>query len=483
MILFSGKSYLKYRMLCYNEAIMNEHNKTNSKKTNVAASSVLAGFILTGGKFIVGIMTGSMGILSEAAHSLLDMGAAVITYFAVRVSDKPADEDHHYGHGKIEAISALIETSLLFITSFWIIYEAGKRLMTGNIEVEATWYAFAVVIISIIIDYSRSRALMRVAKETGSQALEADALHFSTDIWSSAVVLIGLVCVLFDLKGADSVAALFVAIIVMKVGYDMGKRTFDVLIDAAPEGIAEKAKDILKTIPGIIDVESVRARAMGPSSAIDALIVVGRKMNAEALHELTETAKSAIKKELPEAEVLIHTKSVQLSTETIVETVHILGHKYGFPVHHVTVETLNGKRYINCDLEVLHTLTVRQAHDKATEFETLVQKNLGEEIEINTHIDPSNDQSLESTDVTQGEKEKIIREITEAIKLLPKLRDAHNILVRRVGEKLIITIHCHTDPFLSTEEAHDAASDLERSLMEKKEYRLERVVVHVEPIE
>ncbi|MCX6738800.1 MAG: cation diffusion facilitator family transporter [Candidatus Parcubacteria bacterium] len=462
---------------------MNEQEQTSNKKKNVAMSSVFAGFVLTTGKFAVGLMTGSMGILSEAAHSLLDMGAAIITYFAVRVSDKPADEDHHYGHGKIEAISALIETALLFITSFWIIYEAGKRLMTGNIEVEATWYAFAIVIISIIIDYSRSRALMKVAKETGSQALEADALHFSTDIWSSAVVLVGLICVLFDIKGADSVAALFVAIIVMKVGYDMGKRTFDVLIDAAPEGIAEKTKDILTQIPGIIEVESVRARAMGPSSAIDALIVVGRKMNAEALHELTEKAKKAIQSELPEAEVIIHTKSIQLSTETIVETVHLLGHKYDFPLHHVTVETLKGKRYINCDLEVLHTLTVRQAHEKATEFETLIQKNLGEEIEVNTHIDPSNDQSLESRDADISEKDKIIREISEEMRLLPKLRDAHNILIRRTREKLIITIHCHADPFLSIEEAHDSASDLERLLMEKKEYHIERVVVHVEPIE
>lgn len=213
---------------------------SDNRKTNVALSSVLAGLTLTAGKFVVGIMTGSMGILSEAAHSLLDMGAAIITYFAVCVSDKPADEEHHFGHGKIEAFSALIETILLFITSVWIIYEASKRLISGNIEVEATWYTFAVVIISILIDFTRSRALMRVAKETGSQALEADALHFQTDIWSSAVVLVGLFCVRFGIKGADSIAALFVALIVIKVGWNMGRRTFDVLIDTAPAGIAEK---------------------------------------------------------------------------------------------------------------------------------------------------------------------------------------------------------------------------------------------------
>jgi len=461
---------------------MNKNN-IESKKQNVAATSVLAGFTLTAGKFAVGPMTGSMGILSEAAHSLLDMGAAIITYFAVRVSDKPADEDHHYGHGKIEAISALIETALLFITSFWIIYEANKRLMTGDIEVEATWYAFAVVITSIIIDYTRSRALMKVAKETGSQALEADALHFSTDIWSSAVVLVGLVCVLFDIKGADSVAALFVAIIVMKVGYDMGKRTFDVLIDTAPEGIAEKTKEILANIPGIIEVESVRARAMGPNASIDALIVVGRKMNAEALHELIEKARTAVRTEIPEAEVLIHTKSIQLSTETIVESVHILGHKHSFPVHHVTVEMLNGKRYINCDLEVLHGLTVQQAHEKATEFETLIQKDLGEDIEINTHIDPSNDQSSESTDVDPSEMEKIQAEVAETMKKVPKLHHAHNILARKVKGEVIVTIHCYADAEMSIDEAHEYATKLEVSLLDKKEYHIGRAVVHVEPRE
>jgi cation diffusion facilitator family transporter len=456
---------------------------TNNKKENVAMSSVLAGFTLTAGKFVVGIMTGSMGILSEAAHSLLDMGAAIITYFAVRVSDKPADEEHHFGHGKIEAFSALIETILLFVTSGWIIYEASKRLITGDIEVEATWYAFAVVIISIIIDFSRSRALMRVAKETGSQALEADALHFQTDIWSSAVVLAGLFCVLFGIKGADSVAALFVALIVIKVGWDMGRRTFDVLIDTAPAGIAEKAKEILANIPEIIEVESVRARMVGPNTYIDALIVVGRKLNAEALHDIIEKAKTKILAELPESEVIIHTKSIQLSTETIVESIHILGHKHGFPVHHVTIDTQNEKRFISYDLEVLHTLSVKEAHDKATEFESLIQNDLGDDVEISTHIDPSEDNSLESVLVSEEELEKITHEVKEAMRHVPKLHEAHNILARKADGKIILTAHCYADPTMSIEEAHDYATRLEYFLMEKKEYHIGRAVVHVEPRE
>ncbi|MCK9352436.1 MAG: cation diffusion facilitator family transporter [Candidatus Paceibacterota bacterium] len=460
---------------------MNAQNSKNKNKENVAASSVLAGFVLTSGKFVIGLMTGSMGILSEAAHSLLDMGAAIITYFAVRVSGEPADEEHHFGHGKIEAFSALIETILLFLTSGWIIYEALDRLLSGDIEVEATWYAFAVVIVSIIIDWSRSRALMRVAKETGSQALEADALHFRTDIWSSAVVFAGLICVLYGIKGADAIAALFVAFIVMKVGYDMGKRTFDVLIDTAPEGIAEKTKETLLKIPGVVGTENIRARMVGPNVYIDALLVVGRKLNAEALHELIEKAKAAIHAELPSSEILIHTRSVQLSTETIVESIHILGHKHGFPVHHVTVHTEEGKKFISCDLEVARTLSLKEAHDRATHFEKLIAEEIGEEAEISTHIDPSEDRSLESTAVSNNELNRITREIKTVMLQIPMLSEAHNILAQRAEKKVTVSVHCYADPEMPIEEAHEYASRLEHLLTEKEELHIERAVIHVEP--
>ncbi len=163
----------------------------DQEKNRVALSSVIAAFFLTGFKLTTGIMTGSMGILAEAAHSALDLIAAVITLFAVRFSGRPADREHTYGHGKIENLSALAETLLLLLTCGWIIYESVKRLLFTEVHVEVSLWAFAVVILSIIIDFGRSRALARTAKKHNSQALEADALHFSTDIWSSRVVLDG----------------------------------------------------------------------------------------------------------------------------------------------------------------------------------------------------------------------------------------------------------------------------------------------------
>ena len=224
-------------------------------KEKVAFSSVIASVVLTITKFIVGILTGSIGILSEAAHSLLDFGAALLTYFTVRISDKPADKKHNFGYAKMESISALIETGLLFLTSFWIIYESIKRLFFASVEVNVTWYAFAVVILSIIIDISRSRALKKVAKETKSQALEADALHFSSDILSSLVVLLGLILMSFGINGADAIAALFVALFVMHAGYTMGKRTIKVLMDAAPEGTIETLEDQIRKVEGVLEIK------------------------------------------------------------------------------------------------------------------------------------------------------------------------------------------------------------------------------------
>jgi cation diffusion facilitator family transporter len=192
------------------------------EKLNVALVSVFAAVFLTGSKLVIGIMTGSLGILSEALHSGLDLVAAVITYFSVRISDKPADKQHNYGHGKIENFSAFIETILLVITCIWIVYEASNRLISGKTHIEVGAWSYIVVVSSIVIDISRSRALSRVAKKYNSQALEADALHFATDIWSSAVVLLGLICANFGYYFADSIAALGVAIIVLFVSYQLG---------------------------------------------------------------------------------------------------------------------------------------------------------------------------------------------------------------------------------------------------------------------
>lgn len=279
-----------------------------NKKESVASSSVFASLALTILKLIVGLATGSMGILSEAAHSLLDLGAAALTFLAVRVGDKQADDNHHYGHEKVESVSALVETGLLFLTSAWIIYEAVKRLSTGKTEIEVTWYAFAVMIFSIVIDYSRSRALKKVAKETKSQALEADALHFSSDILSSLTVIMGLIFVSLGVAKADAIAAIGVSFFVLHVGYRLGRRTVDVLVDATPVGLSEKINYITTRVEGVISVKRIRSRAVGVTTFIDMTIIVRSDLSVGKAHIICDQIEYQIMALIPQADITIHSE-------------------------------------------------------------------------------------------------------------------------------------------------------------------------------
>ncbi len=276
------------------------------EKKRVALLSVFAAIFLTGFKLVIGILTGSLGILSEALHSGLDLVAAIITYFSVRISDKPADKEHNYGHGKIENFSALIETFLLLITCAWIIYEAIGRLVSGKTHIEVNAWSYIVVISSIIIDITRSRALYRVAKKHNSQALEADALHFSTDIWSSAVVFLGLICANFGFFFADSIAALAVALIVLFVSFRLGKRAIDVLLDRAPRGSISKVEQVLTTYTDVKKYHSLKIRTAGADTFIKFNIHLEPNSSLRNVHELCDKIEKDLNIIIPRSEVYIH---------------------------------------------------------------------------------------------------------------------------------------------------------------------------------
>lgn len=454
--------------------------KDHDQKKSVALSSVFASLFMTITKLIVGILTGSMGIISEAAHSALDLGAATLTYFAVKFGDRPPDESHPYGHGKIESVSAFIETGLLFLTSFWIVYEAIHRLISGKLEVEVTWYAFVVIIVSIIIDISRSRALSRVAKATSSQALEADALHFSSDIWSSAVVLLGLVLVLFDVKGADAIAAIGVAIFVLYAGYRLGKRTIDTLIDTAPEGMADVVKETISHTEGILSVETVRVRPIGPTVFMEIEIKINRKLSAVKVDEIVTQAKASIRQKFPSSDIIIHTKSVQLTNETIIESIQLLASNHNLSLHSIVVDNLDNKKFVSYDLELPGTYTVKKAHEIASDLETDIQNEIGTDIELNTHIDPIFTDEIRSKQLSKEETIKIedaIRKIGHDIGMIEEI---HDIRIRKIGGKILITLHCHADPNIVLEKAHRSASKLKSSIMNEFS-EVKNVIVHVEP--
>lgn len=282
-----------------------------SEKKNVALVSVFAAIVLTGSKTIVGLLTGSLGILAEGLHSGLDLIAAVITYFSVRVSDKPADTEHHFGHGKFENLSALSETVLLLVTCGWIIYEAVDRLVSQRVHIEITSWSFIVVITSIAIDSWRSRALMRVARKHNSQALEADALHFSTDIWSSSVVLLGLICAGFGWHLADSIAALGVAIIVIGVSYRLGKRAVNVLLDRAPAGMELAIREIAGELPGICSIGGIRVRNAGADIFAEMSISVQSSLSITEAHDIADHLERTLKDRIKRIHVNVHLEPQQ----------------------------------------------------------------------------------------------------------------------------------------------------------------------------
>lgn len=435
---------------------------------------------MTVGKLIVGLMTGSLGLLSEALHSFLDFGATVLTYLAVRVSDKPADPEHPYGHGKIESVAALAETALLFITSFWIVYEAAHRLISGNFEVEATWWSIAVIVVCILVDLSRARALKRVAEKTKSQALEADALHFSSDVLSSSVVLVGLGFVALGYPVGDPLAAIGVSLFVCHAGWALGKRTIDTLIDAAPHGSIERVTGIIERARGVAGVSRVRLRPAGSVLFIDADVAVGRGLPQVRVDAIKQDIIKSIKAEMPEAEAVIVTTPLALTSETVHERVMIISRNHGAAVHHVTVHQTGGRLTVGLDLEVDGSLTLNQAHGVASHLENDIREEFGGDIEVETHIEPLQTYGTVGDDVSMAELSALTSLIKRLGKQTPYLHDVHKVRARYSDAGLIVIFHCRMDANRTVEEVHKAVDDLERAIRSERP-DIWRIVGHAEP--
>jgi cation diffusion facilitator family transporter len=452
------------------------------KKQSVALSSVAASFLLTVLKIIVGLMTGSIGILSEAAHSAMDFGAAALTWFAVRISDKPADRKHHYGHTKIESVSALIETGLLFLTSAWVIYEAVKRLREGGHEIEVTWYSVAVIVISIVVDISRSRALTKVAKETGSQALEADALHFSSDILSSAVVLVGLVFVYFGMGWADAFAGLVVAVLVARAAWELGRKTIDVLVDAAPEGLPEQVEEITSKVPGVVAIEKMRIKPAGPFVFIDLTLTVSRTLPLEKVRSICAEAERRIEEALPDSDVTVNARPIALDSETLTERVHVVGLNHNMHAHNISTSLSGSRKQITFDVEVDGHLTIRAAHEAVSALEKELHEEFDGEIDICIHMDPLRHEERHTEELSPDEAERIDQSIRKAAGAIEGIEDVHDITVRRTEhDKLCITLHCAFADEILLENVHSLTSRLEGMIYGALP-ETSRVIVHAEPL-
>src|SRR5437879_1917222 len=364
------------------------------EKRAVALNSMLTAMLITGLKLMVGLATASLGILSEAAHSGLDLIAAAVTLFSVRVSDKPADADHQYGHGKFENFSAFIETGLLLLTCVVIVYEACKRLFFHHVHIEPNLAGFLVMFFSMGVDFWRSRALGRIAAKYDSQALEADALHFSTDIWSSGVVVLGLLLVMLGrkfnidwLRDSDPIAALFVAGVVVSVSWRLARRTIDALLDAAPAGVRNRIISAVSKVDGLLEVDRVRIRRAGNRYFADLSIGLARNVTFQRSEQVADAVTVAVHNVLPDADVIVHSIPRAMNTENIFDKVRAVATRQNFNVHDVSVQNLHGHLHVEQHLELDEHLSLKEAHDRVTLLESEIRSDVPEISSILTHIE------------------------------------------------------------------------------------------------
>jgi cation diffusion facilitator family transporter len=463
------------------------NREAGGEKKRVALLSVLAAVLLTATKLVIGIITGSLGILAEAAHSGLDLVAAVITYGAVRVSDKPADASHHYGHGKVENLSALAETVLLLVTCAWIIGEAVSRLFFKQVEIDISVWAFAVMAMSIIVDVNRSRVLKRVAEEQNSQALEADALHFSTDVWSSAVVIAGLAIVKLNewLRGpqwlvqADAVAALVVAVIVIYVSLQLGKRAVDVLLDAAPKGLEEKVRLSVQQIDGVRACRKVRVRRSGAESFVDLTLEVDGDTSFDKAHQITARVEEVVRELSPRADVVVHYEPGEESA-SISALAGRLARQVGAEAHNIWVRQSDHRYHVELHAEVERGWSLTEAHDLATRLETLIKETAPEVAEVVIHLEPIGDLKSPSTMLPPTDRAEIEAKIVSLVDGLVREGACHRVNIWEEPQGLVASLHCSLKSELSVEEAHDLSEQWEGYLRERIP-ALRRVLIHLEP--
>lgn len=452
------------------------------EKERVALSSIAASAVLTVAKGIVGVSTGSLAILSEAGHSLIDLGAAIMTYIAVRISFKPADDEHHYGHGKVESVSALGETALLFLLSGIVIWEAVKRLIEHEPHVVvATNWAFIVMAASVVIDFFRARALTRVAKATQSQALEADALHFSSDLWASLAVIAGLIGVSFGIWWADSVAALAVALLVCVAGWRLARRTIETLTDTAPVGAVANITGIVAKVAGVVAVEDVRARGVGDKTFIDLTVAVSRTLPLDRVSAIKSDVASALSRQIKGAESVVTTDPVALDDETVLDRVMVIARNRALAVHHVTVHTIQDRLAIALDLEVDGKLSLTAAHEIADALEEAIAGELGTGVEVETHIEPLQPEDAFGREAPPERLLAVQAALAELAAQDRAVRNIHDVRVRETDDGEIVNFHCHVDPDMSVQTVHEKVDALERAL-KLHSSMIKRVIGHAEPI-
>lgn len=451
-----------------------------TKKERVAAVSVVASASLAAAKFIIGIAIGSLAMISDAFHSLVDLIATAITWVVVRLADRPADAEHHYGHGKMESLSALGLVALLYVLAGGIVVEAVSRLREGAPPPAVSAIAFIVMGIEIAVNFWRARVLHRTAKETQSHALEADSLHFTADMFGSFAVIAGLVLAAYGHAWGDSAAAIGVAIVIAILGFTLGRKTIESLLDQAPEGAAERSTLAIAMVPGVVGISQLRVRKVGPTHFIDATVEVPRTYPIDRVERIKQQAQAALTREFTNADLTFTAVPVAHDNESVRERIMVIARNRGLAVHHVTVHDLGGKMTVSIDLEVDGNMALRAAHDITRSLEAAIGEEFGTEVEIDTHIEPMEPELPPGTDATVSDVTAIREALTRLTAEQGIMHDVHNVRVRDTEAGQIVNYHCRAEPSMTVTQAHEMVDEIERALR-KAFPKVKRVIGHAEP--
>ena len=467
---------------------MQDANSQATREKRLAAlGSVGSAVVLVVLKVILAVSTGSLGVLSEALHSILDLVAAIITFLSVRVADKPADAEHLYGHGKVESFSAFVETGLLLLTALYIIWEAFQRLLFHSVPIQPSVTAIVILISAMGIDFVRSRALNRIAGKYPSEALEADALHFSTDVWSTFVVLVGISAAWVGIKRGipwlnmlDPLAALAVAGVIIWVGSRLGRRTLDALLDVAPGGLRERITRAVDKTEGVLKTERVRVRRSGARYFVDVTISVPRTTSLEQAHAASDAVEDSIGRIIP-ADVMVHVEPRARSNEHLFETIRAIAQRRGLPVHELSAHHLDGRLFVELHLEVDEKASLREAHRRATELERDILDETDPKALVNIHIEPLGGRIPGAEDMSG-----LSRSVQDYMNSLPKeyqeLTNCHEVRVRTVDHKILVSCHCAMEGNLPITRVHDITAAVEDRV--KKHFpQIFRLTIHPEPME
>jgi len=455
------------------------------EKRLAAALSVSAAGVMAVLKLVVGLLTGSLGMLSDAAHSGIDLAGAMLTLLSVRVSDKPADEDHPYGHAKVENLSAFIETFLMLASSVWITAEAIVRIFIRPVALRYSFWPLLVLTISMAVDYWRSRQLKAVATRYGSDALAADAFHFASDIWSSAAVFIGL-CAAWTghilnipwLRFADPIAAIIVAMLILHFGWRLAWRTVGALTDSVSPETRRRVLRELQVTDGVLSIDQARMRRAGNKYFADFTLSLPRQLTFQRVEDTVREATDAVQRVLPGADVVIHTVPRSTLAESIFDRIRAVAARNNVTLHEISVQSVGDRLRVEQHLEVDENLSLSHAHSFVRRIEDEIRKEVPQVAEVLTHIEnePATIETPQRVDLDRD----VEAHLRHAASQFPSIVDIHEVVIGRIGDKLQVSCHCTLPSDMPMQQVHEIITGLEdRFKLECSE--VYRVLIHPEP--